>query len=123
MEPTEEMIQAFGRAWHAEDEQGTHVPGARRRAGIRAVLEIVERDAVKPGPCMQSAPGLFEGVPPVTCSLLAGHAGGHTNGVTSWTRADDTVEPMTPGGPAPSRSVTCHALCQAMGEQMPGLHQ
>lgn len=58
----------------------------------------------RPGPCMQSAPGLWEGVPPVTCTLLAGHAGGHTNGVTSWASAEDAdLEPVRPGDVAPMR--------------------
>jgi hypothetical protein len=39
---------------------------------------------IQPGPCMEQAPTLTTGVRSVSCTLLAGHAGGHTNGVTSW---------------------------------------
>jgi hypothetical protein len=46
IEPTDEMVRAFGEAWHAADEQmGTAGPdGFRRRAGLAAVLALVERD-------------------------------------------------------------------------------
>jgi hypothetical protein len=43
---TDEMLQAFKGAWDEEDLRNTGVPGARRRAGIAAVLEIVARDAM-----------------------------------------------------------------------------
>lgn len=43
-EVTDEMIRVFGEAWHAADDQGTHVPGARRRAGLRAVLDLIARE-------------------------------------------------------------------------------
>jgi hypothetical protein len=42
---------------------------------------------IQPGPCMERAPMVtpFVGYQrAITCTLLAGHAGGHTNGVTSW---------------------------------------
>lgn len=49
---TEEMVQVFGDAWQrADDLIGTGGPsGVRRRAGIKAVLEIVERDRLGKGP-------------------------------------------------------------------------
>ncbi len=42
---TDEMVTAFGKAWDEADRliPGAH-PGTRRRAGIAAVLAIVERD-------------------------------------------------------------------------------
>jgi hypothetical protein len=45
-EVIEEMVQAFGAAWHAADgASGTALPaGTRRRAGIDAVLKIVDRE-------------------------------------------------------------------------------
>lgn len=36
---TPELLDVFGRAWHEADEQGTHVPGARRAAGLKAAFE------------------------------------------------------------------------------------
>lgn len=36
---TGDIIAAFGAAWHEADEVGTHVPGARRNAGLRAAFE------------------------------------------------------------------------------------
>lgn len=45
MKVTQEMVEAFGAAWDIEDAKpGKKEPGARRRAGIAAVLAIVERD-------------------------------------------------------------------------------
>jgi hypothetical protein len=41
------MIKAFAKGWHAADEQGTHVPGARRRAGLEAVLAMPEMQALE----------------------------------------------------------------------------
>lgn len=41
MKVTDEMIKAFAGGWHAADAQGTHVPGARRRAGLEAALASV----------------------------------------------------------------------------------
>lgn len=61
IEPTDEMEQAYEKAWQAvasaesvigcaEHDMGDcpyhEVPGARRRAGLAAVLAIVERDRV-----------------------------------------------------------------------------
>lgn len=48
MEPTKEMIEVFGKAWHEEDQRGTHVPGARRKAGIAAVIELMAAEHVCP---------------------------------------------------------------------------
>ena len=52
IEPTQEMIDAYGAAWHKADELlGAGAPaGVRRRAGIKAVLDIVERDRLGRGP-------------------------------------------------------------------------
>ena len=52
IEPTQEMIDAYGEAWQRADELlGTGAPaGVRRRAGIKAVLDIVERDRLGRGP-------------------------------------------------------------------------
>jgi hypothetical protein len=51
IEVTQEMIEAFGEAWERADYAQKAVtapkrPGNRRRAGIRAVLDIVERDYI-----------------------------------------------------------------------------
>lgn len=50
-EVTDEMVAAFGKAWEDEDQAQVYVddadmvrPGARRRAGLRAVLGILRRD-------------------------------------------------------------------------------
>lgn len=110
MEVTDEMVRAFMRAYAEADDGSAKVilEDAAEKAGLAAVLAIAERDMVRPGPCTQSAPGLWEGVPPVTCTLLAGHAGGHTNGVTSWTSAEDAdLEPVRPGDVAPMRDGEC----------------
>ncbi len=39
---TQEMLDAFDRGWQAADIKDTKVPGARRRAGLRAVFELVD---------------------------------------------------------------------------------
>jgi hypothetical protein len=47
-EVTDEMVEAFGAAWHTADAEldgGPSTDGYRRRAGIAAVLAIVDRDA------------------------------------------------------------------------------
>lgn len=43
---TEEMIDAFGKAWQAEDDRakGWLRPGQRRAAGLSAVIKLIERD-------------------------------------------------------------------------------
>lgn len=46
MEVTDEMIDAFGKARHLAEGARGMVPGSRRRAGIAAVLAIVEREHV-----------------------------------------------------------------------------
>jgi hypothetical protein len=50
---TQEMIDAFGAAWHTPT--GNLAPGARRRAGIRAVFDILERDYIITPACEQKA--------------------------------------------------------------------
>lgn len=41
MEVTDEMIEAYGKAWHAADERNPLVKGERRRAGLEAVLALI----------------------------------------------------------------------------------
>jgi hypothetical protein len=43
VEITDDMIVAFGDAWEEADYENTGEPGARRRAGLEAVLALVER--------------------------------------------------------------------------------
>jgi hypothetical protein len=89
IELTDEMIEAF----YLAGQDGPDV-----RAGLAAVLAIVERDRcmepkghvwhplTKPGPCPAllkpfASPYDLGGLP---CKLRAGHEGMHENGVTSW---------------------------------------
>lgn len=46
MKVTEEMVQAFGEAWRAEDAQkdGFSQPGDRRRAGLEAALATLDSE-------------------------------------------------------------------------------
>jgi hypothetical protein len=47
MKVTQKMINVFAVAWHAADHQGTHVPGARRGAGLEAVMAMPEMEALE----------------------------------------------------------------------------
>lgn len=47
LEVTQEMVDAFKAEWERHDRlhpPGTRLPGDRTRAGLQAVLDLVERD-------------------------------------------------------------------------------
>lgn len=44
---TGDIVEAFGRAWHEADAQGTQVRGARRSAGLRAAFEAAGFEVVE----------------------------------------------------------------------------
>lgn len=69
IEPTDEMVTAFMRAAHAEPVYiaGQEVPNVR--AGLAAVLAVIEREYV----VQCGAPGLNG----ARCQMEPGHAGAH----------------------------------------------
>jgi hypothetical protein len=81
IELSDEMREAFQRAagWPGPPWRF----GADVANGLTAVLAIVARDMVPPGPCSAELPP-FVGDVPSWCQLRHGHAGDHENETTRW---------------------------------------
>jgi hypothetical protein len=95
IEPTDEMCAAFFAADRAHRRSELERLGFHRahlptmdagafRAGLAAVLAIVERDLGTVGPCSSTLPDLFDGELGTWCELRHGHTGDHEAGPTRW---------------------------------------
>jgi len=87
IEDTDEMISAFGEAWR---NAAFNFPGDRRRAGLKAVFAMIERDyEVGPKLCRAARPGNDPDFAYQECEGELGHSGRHyrypcTEGCEQW---------------------------------------